>query len=151
MALHLIRRFDAGPLISHELRYSYPLPTGCYEIDLKVFRRLHLTKWSRTSVQGPTEVHYHHSTTLPAQEDKSKSACEERKPLSDFTVAAGQALKWLTGAKQLILQIRIIFFRRDRWSEPLADCVRRPMNIENEATLRRISCQKPCRILPHKY
>ncbi|SRR5216684_1553565 len=31
-----------GPLISHEGRYSYPLPTGCYETDLKVFRRLHL-------------------------------------------------------------------------------------------------------------
>src|SRR6266478_7335755 len=26
-----------GPLMSHELRYCYPLPTGCYEIDLKVF------------------------------------------------------------------------------------------------------------------
>src|SRR6266853_4681056 len=79
-----------GPLISHELRYCYPLPTGCYEIDLKVFRRLHLTKWSRTGVHSLTEVHYHHSTTLPAQEGKSKSAYEERKPLSDFTVAVGQ-------------------------------------------------------------
>jgi hypothetical protein len=39
---------------------------------------------------GPTEVHYHHSTTLPAQEEKSKRACEQRKPLSDFTVAVGQ-------------------------------------------------------------
>ena len=67
----------------------------------------------RTGVHGPTEVHYHHSTTLPAQEEKSKSTYADRKPLSDFTVAVGQVLKWLTGAKQLILQIRIIFFRRD--------------------------------------
>ena len=92
MALRLIRRFDAGPLISHELRYSYPLPTGCYEIDLKFFRRLHLTKWSRTGLHGPTEVHYHHSTTLPAQEEKSKSTYADRKPLSDFTVAVAQSL-----------------------------------------------------------
>jgi len=62
-----------GPLISHELRYSYPLPTGCYEIDLKVFRRLHLTKWSRTGFHSPTEVHYHHSTTLPAQEEDQRA------------------------------------------------------------------------------
>src|SRR5258706_10405698 len=26
-----------GPLMSHELRYCYPLPTGCYEIDPKLF------------------------------------------------------------------------------------------------------------------
>src|SRR5437016_14500329 len=72
-----------------------------------------ILKWSRTDVHGPTEVHYPHSTTLPAQEEKSKSAYEERKPLSDFTVAVGQALKWFMGAKQLKLQTRIIFFRRD--------------------------------------
>ena len=26
-----------GPLMSYRLRYCYPLPTGCYEIDLKLF------------------------------------------------------------------------------------------------------------------
>src|SRR5260370_29530863 len=96
-----------GPLISPELRYSYPLSTGCYEIDLKVFRRLHLMQWRRTGVHGPTEVHYHHSTTLPAQEENSKSACGERKPLSDFTVAGEKALYWLTGAKRLKLRVQI--------------------------------------------
>src|SRR6267154_3213372 len=45
---------------------------------------------------------------------KKIKACGERKPLSDFTVAVEQALKWLTGAKQLKLQIRIILFRCDR-------------------------------------
>src|SRR6266404_8813701 len=49
---------------------------------------------------------------------KKIKACGERKPLSDFTVAVEQALKWLTGAKQLKLLIRIIFFRRDR-AKPL--------------------------------
>src|SRR6266478_5074764 len=47
---------------------------------------------------------------------KKIKACGERKPLSDFTVAVEQALKWLTGAKQLKLQIRIILFRCDRSS-----------------------------------
>src|SRR6266853_676462 len=65
-------------------------PQGVMRSISNCFRRLHLTKWSRTGVHGPTEVHYHHSTTLPAQEEKSKSTCEERKPLSDFTVAVGQ-------------------------------------------------------------
>src|SRR5258708_2598774 len=44
---------------------------------------------------------------------KKIKACGERKPLSDLTVAVEQALKWLTGAKQLKLQIRIILFRCD--------------------------------------
>src|SRR5260370_41607570 len=88
-------------------------PQGVMRSISNCFRRLHLTKWRRTGVHGPTEVHYHHSTTLPAQEG-SKSTYEERKPLSDFTIAVGEALKWLTGAKQLKLLIRIIFFHCDR-------------------------------------
>ena len=38
MALRFYPPFRCfGPLISHELRYNYPLPTGCYEIDPKLF------------------------------------------------------------------------------------------------------------------
>src|SRR5229473_3689744 len=95
-------------------RYSYPLSTGCYEIDLKLFPptpSYEVKPYRRLRPYG---------SSLPSQYNascagrRSGSTCEERKPLSDFTVAVGQALEWLTGAKQLKLQIRIILFRCDR-------------------------------------
>src|SRR5216684_9016335 len=84
-------------------------PQGVMRSISNCFRRLHLTKWSRTGVHGPTEVHYHHSTTLPAQEDKSKSTCEERKPLSDFTVAFENSSQGGISAKRLKLRVQILF------------------------------------------
>src|SRR5260221_256039 len=101
-----------GPLMSHELRYCYPLPTGCYEIDPKVFPP---TPSVSGGVRAFTALRKFITITVQRflrMKRNQKSTCEERKPLSDFTVAVGQALKWLMGAKQLKLQIRIIFFRR---------------------------------------
>src|SRR5216684_1714937 len=88
----------------------------------KSFRRLHLSveAYGRSRPYG---------SSLPSQYNASCAGRESRalacqhKPLSDFTVAVEQALKWLTGAKRLKLQIRIIFFRRD---SPTAAATLRP-------------------------
>src|SRR5258708_17498152 len=104
-------------------RYSYPLSTGCYGIDLKLFPptpSYEVKPYRRLRPYG---------SSLPSQYNascagrRSRSTCEERKPFSDFTVAVGQALKWLAAAKELILQTRIIFFRRD---SPTAAATLRP-------------------------
>jgi hypothetical protein len=95
MALRLIRRFNADPLISHGR-----LPQGVMR-SISKSSADSICQWRRTGVHGLTEVHYHHSTTLPAQEEKSKRACEQRKPLSDFTVAAGQGLQMADGRQVL--------------------------------------------------
>ena len=101
-----------GPLMSHELRYCYPLPTGCYEIDPKLFPP---TPSGSGGVQAFTALRKFITITVQRFLRRKKiKACGERKPLSDFTVAVEQALKWLTGAKQLKLRIRIIFFHCDR-------------------------------------
>jgi hypothetical protein len=79
-----------GPLMSHELRYCYPLPTGCYEIDPKLFPptpSYEVEPYRRSRPYG---------SSLPSQYNAScagrklKSTYEERKPLSDFTVAVAQ-------------------------------------------------------------
>jgi hypothetical protein len=68
----------------------WQLATGCYEIDLKVFRRLHL------SVE-PYRRSRPYGSSLPSQYNAScagrRSKClrSDRKPLSDFTVAAGES------------------------------------------------------------
>src|SRR5258708_35545784 len=116
-----------GPLMSHELRYNYPLPTGCYEIDLKVFPptpSYEVKPYRRSRPYG---------SSLPSQYNASCAGRESRalvcqhKPLSDFTVAVEQACKWLTGAKQLKLRIRIIFIRRDSPTAAATLCPQRAM------------------------
>ena len=72
----------------------------------KCFRRLHLSvkPYGRSRPYG---------SSLPSQYNASCAGRESRapackhKPLSDFTVAVEQALKWLTGAKRLKLRVRI--------------------------------------------
>src|SRR6266478_160604 len=88
-------------------------PQGVMRSIPNCSRRLHLSveAYRRSRPYG---------SSLPSQYNascagrRSKSTYAERKPLSDFTVAVGQALKWLTDAKQLKLRIRIIFFHCDR-------------------------------------
>ncbi len=82
-----------GPLMSHELRY-------CADS---------IWQWRRTGVHGLTKVHYHHNTTLPAQEEDLKSAYEERKPVSDFTVAFENSRQGVICAKRLKLRVQILF------------------------------------------
>src|SRR6266567_1684264 len=102
-----------GPLISHGAAVQLSALHRCYEIDLKVFPpapSYEVKPYRRSRPYG---------SSLPSQYNASCAGRESRalawkhKPLSDFTVAVEQAFKWLTGAKQLKLQIRIIFFRRD--------------------------------------
>src|SRR5258708_26375236 len=94
-------------------RYNCPLSTGVMRSISKSFRRLHLES---EAVQRSRP----YGSSLPSQYNASCAGRESRalacqhKPLSDFTVAVEQALKWLTSAKQLKWQIRIIFFRCDR-------------------------------------
>src|SRR5258708_18570580 len=86
-----------GPLMSHELRYNYPLPTGCYEIDLKVFPptpSYEVKPYRRSRPYG---------SSLPSQYNASRAGRESRalackhKPLSGFTVAVGQGLPMADG------------------------------------------------------
>ncbi len=70
----------------------YTLSTGCYEIDLKVFPPTPSVSGAVQAFTALRKVHYHHSTTLPAQEEDQRALTGERKPLSDFTVAVGQSL-----------------------------------------------------------
>src|SRR5260370_473837 len=112
-----------SPMMSHELRYCYPLPTGCYEIDLKLFPptpSYEVEPYRRSRPYG---------SSLPSQYNASCAGRNQERlhvstsPLSDFTVAVGQALKWLMGAKRLKLRIRIIFFPCD---SPTAAATLRP-------------------------
>src|SRR5260370_17017300 len=87
-------------------RYNDPLSTGVMRSISKSFRRLHLSveAYGRSRPYG---------SSLPSQYNASCAGRESRapackhKPLSDFTVAVEQALKWLTGAKRLKLRVRI--------------------------------------------
>src|SRR5258708_1363327 len=87
-------------------RYNCPLSTGVMRSISKSFRRLHLES---EAVQRSRP----YGSSLPSQYNASCAGRESRalacqhKPLSDFTVAVEQALKWLKGAKRLKLRVRI--------------------------------------------
>src|ERR1700687_4710779 len=76
-----------APLISHGVS-----PQGVMRSISKSFRRLHLRSEAVQAFTALRKVHYHHSTTLPAQEEDLRALTGERKPLSDFTVADEKGL-----------------------------------------------------------
>src|SRR5437667_110369 len=104
MALRLIRRFDAWPSdIPMSCGTAIRAPQGVMRSISKSFRRLHLRS---EAVKAFTALRKFITITvqrfLRRKRNQRALACQH-KPLSDFTVAVVQALKWLTGAKQLKL------------------------------------------------
>ena len=83
--------------ISMVQRYNDPLSTGCYEIDLKVFRRLHLRS---EAVQAFTALGKFITITVQRflrRKRNQRALARSASPLSDFTVAVGQGLLMADG------------------------------------------------------
>src|SRR5258708_24878949 len=91
-------------------RYNDPLSTSVMRSISKSFRRLHLEvePYRRSRPYG---------SSLPSQYNascagrRSRSTCEERKPLSDFTVAFGQGLPMADGCQVIEIAGANIFWK----------------------------------------